>query len=223
MLLSGLLYKEWIKLKWPFVGSLFVALFSTAYVFLTLKHDLKFSTPAQHWNMILFFQFKYYKYLNFIPLVISFGMAIAQFYPEILNKRMKLSFHLPYNENKVLLYMVAIGFSAVFVVSLFQMSLFVGLSSIYFPREIVFHASISVATWLLASWFVYFWTSMVVIEPSWTRRISSISIGLICLFLFMESGGMGVHLPAFFYYLIIIILSFLTILYSGWRFRKGIA
>ncbi len=223
MKLSGIIYKEWIKLRWVLLGSLLIALFATGYVFLTVQHDLKFRSPTSYWNMVLFMSFSYYGYLKFIPLLIGLGMAITQFFPETINKRIKLTFHLPMNENQVLMQMVLFGFICLFGISMFQLVIFIIFSNLFFPVEIITQATLSLIPWVLAGWFAYLWTTFLVLEPTWRKRVQYGIIGIACLFMFLIPAVMGAILPVIPYYLLIVIFCFPAIIYSGYRFRKGAA
>jgi hypothetical protein len=111
--------------------------------------------------------YQYFGYLKYIPLVGGLLIAIAQYFPETINKRIKLSFHLPLKENKILLMMHAFGFGSLLVAYLAIFAVFVVFSASFFPSQIVNDAIISVFPWFLAGFTASFLVALIVLEPVW--------------------------------------------------------
>ena len=101
-----MLYKEWLKIRWFLIGATITGLLVVAYLFLNTQRFITFQGANKVWYSILFLNMQYFSLLKYIPFLIAIGIGVAQYFPETINKRIKLTFHLPINENKILLMMM---------------------------------------------------------------------------------------------------------------------
>ncbi|MDZ7796559.1 MAG: hypothetical protein U5N56_05745 [Candidatus Marinimicrobia bacterium] len=102
--------------------------------------------------------------------------------------------------------------------------LFLGLwlvVSINYPAEVVQKVLMSTLPWFLGGSAVYFLTSFIILEPSWTYRIiyGIVTYGLVDLYFRASTYDQYKTLWAF---ILIVAVMPLTILFSGHRFRRGI-
>jgi glucose uptake protein GlcU len=146
---KSIIYKEWLKTRWFFIAFAALGTLVVGYIFLTVQHNFKFNEPNNYWYTLLFMKLKYFGYLKFAPIAGALAISIAQFFPETVDKRIKLTFHLPLNENKVLLIMTLFGTLCLLAAYLLFLALFVGLSTIYFPSNIILPALVTIAPWFL--------------------------------------------------------------------------
>jgi hypothetical protein len=159
--------------------------------------------------------------LKYIPLAGALIIAIAQYFPETVNKRIKLTFHLPLNENKVLLQMVVYGTICIMLVYLLMLCIFTALSALYFPSDIIIPALISLVPWFLCGLAAYFLTALMVLEPVWIYRLLYLVAALTFIPLFLVPSVAGGYAPANFILVVLVIILSIAILFSGYRFRKG--
>lgn len=221
MQLNGIFYKEWLKVKWTVLGSLLLLVLLLVYMFINVMYDIKFSSGSVYWNSILFKSEHYYHLLKFIPLLIGLAIAMVQFIPETVDKRLKLTLHLPIRENTALLGMLAFGSGIVVAISLFQILMFFCVSLVFFPIEIVKPAIISLLVWNFAGILAYLWMIFVLVEPVWKKRILYSLVGITCTSMFLVPASMGATLPSIPYYMFIMAASFPAMIFGAWRFRKG--
>ena len=169
---KSILYKEWLKIRWFAIIYAALGVLVVGNIFLKVQHDFEFSKAANYWYSILFHGNRFYEYslFKFVPLGGALAIALAQYFPETVNKRIKLTFHLPVNENKALLVMMLFGTFCLFAIAAIQVLFFTGLSLLYFPAEIIQSALISVAPWFLCGFAVYFLSALIVLEPVWKYR-----------------------------------------------------
>ncbi len=219
---KAILFKEWIKIRVAFFGLLAISFLMLINILLNLSHEMKFVAPRMYWYNVVFRQLIFYSGLMYIPVVTGIVLALAQFIPEMTSNRLKLTLHLPVKENNVLLQMISIGFVAtlsIFVVTLLLLTVII---LVYFPTEVYRSVLITSAPWFLAGIAGYFSVAMLVTEPLWIKRILLIPIVYGFLEMFFYLFGYNAYeksLPEF------AVLSFLfgiSILYSGYRFRKGV-
>jgi len=220
-MLKAVIYKEWIKLKWFLIIYVLFALLVTGYIFIKVQHDIAFHEAKNYWYGILFQGFLYFKYLKYIPLIGGLVVAIAQFFPETVNKRIKLTFHLPKDENSMLLMMMEFGAVCLLLCFTLVFLLFWFLSARFLPAEIISAAVISIIPWFLAGFAAYFLVALIILEPVWLFRFLYFAATCAILPFFIEPAVSGGYAPLNLKLVLIVILLSVSLLFSGYRFRKG--
>jgi hypothetical protein len=220
-MLKSIIYKEWIKIRLVAYASLAIGLLALVNIFLTVKHDILFNDATNYWYSFLFRGVVYFGILKFFPLVVGGGVAISQYFPETVNKRIKLTFHLPVSENGILIRMHLFGTAVLASVFGLIVLLFVAGSAVFFPSNIIVPSLISMAPWFLGGFATYFLLALILLEPTWLYRglYSVIAAGFITVFyLRTYIGGYEYMLKHLAF---ITILLSIVVLFSGYRFRKG--
>ena len=220
---KSILYKEWLKIRWFAIIYAALGVLVVGNIFLKVQHDFEFSEAANYWYSILFHGNRFYEYslFKFVPLAGALAIALAQYFPETVNKRIKLTFHLPVNENKALLVMMLFGAFCLFAIAAIQVLLFTGLSLLYFPAEIIQSALISVAPWFLCGFAVYFLSALIVLEPVWKYRFLYLLVAVTFVPIYLQSAASRAYSPALPLLIIFAVLLSVALLFSGYRFRKG--
>ena len=165
--------------------------------------------------------FQYFQLIKYLPLAIGIAIGLAQFFPETVNKRIKLSFHLPVDENKMLVIMMLCGTLSLIISFGLMFLLFWGISVHYLPVEIVNAAIISVIPWFLAGFSIYYFIGLIVLEPVWKYWILYGLVGFATISLYMEPSVAGAFEPINPKLLMLTALLSISLLFSANRFRKG--
>ncbi|MCK5520505.1 MAG: hypothetical protein KAI81_05295 [Candidatus Marinimicrobia bacterium] len=218
---KAITYKEWIKLKTIFLGILTINLLVVFYIFLSVSHDLKFMAAVGYWNKIIFRGVMFYDFYKFFPLASGVFLALAQFIPEIMKNRIKLTFHLPIDENKVLLWMAGFGALLLSAIYLLVGLIFFSLSMVYFPIEITSSLLLTVLPWMLGGLIMYFIVSIIILEPNLPRRLFMLVIGYWIFDILYASYWYNIYTNIFPLIILAVILLSVSILIPGFRFRKG--
>jgi hypothetical protein len=140
----------------------------------------------------------------------------------MVTSRLKLSLHLPVRENSIVLQMLAVGLLAVAALLLVTIVLLSAISLFYFPSQILRSALLTTAPWFLAGLVGYLGLSAVIIEPRWVRRVFLliISYGVI------DSLLLAVNYETFILLLpsatVVAACFTLAIVFTGYRFRRGV-
>jgi hypothetical protein len=219
--MRSIIYKEWIKIRWTFLAFLVLGIVALAIMFLKVRHDILFVDAVNYWYSFLFRGYPYFSLLKFLPLVAGLGIALAQYFPETVSKRIKLTFHLPVRENEILLKMHAFGAGCIIGMFLFFFLIFVAGSFIYFPSEIIRPSLITIAPWFLGGLATYFITALVLLEPIWLYRGLYTVVGAGFITFFYSYGAIGAYKPVLLSLAILTLLLSIVVLFSGYRFRKG--
>lgn len=219
--MKSIIYKEWIKIRWALAGFLALGLAALAVMFLKVRHDILFVDAVNYWYSFLFRGFPYYTLLRFLPFVTGLGIAVAQYFPETVNKRIKLTFHLPVRENEILLKMHAFGLACILALFIILFIVFIAASSVFFPSDIVNPSVASIIPWFLGGLATYFFSALVLLEPVWLYRALFTLTGAGFVSMFYTSAVIGGYSKVLLSLFLLTILSGMVILFSGYRFRKG--
>jgi hypothetical protein len=217
----SLFEKEWIKLRWVFLAYLIISYSALASIAMDLNHAFKIHSAVKYWNNVIAYQVFFFQLLKFIPVIGGLTIAILQFVPESLNQRYRLAFHLPINEQKLLLYMLFIGSAAILMINLLTIGGYACICSIFFPSEIVKISMVTMVPWFLAGLITYLGTATVVTEPNWVQRIVFGITTYFCINLLMQESAYAQYNHILGYYVAILLLYSITILFPGHRLRKG--
>lgn len=218
---KSVVYKEWIKTKWFLIILTFIGLLAVGNIFLKVQHNIAFNEANKYWYLILFQNHQFFKSLKFVPLFIGLTIALVQYIPEIMDKRVKLTFHLPINENKILIMMLGYGTISLLASYVLLFSLFTGLSNHFLATEIVNATIISVTPWFLAGFAAYFLAALIILEAIWKYRIAYFISTCAFILLFFEINIAGGYSPVNLKMTILTLLISISLLFSAYRFRKG--
>lgn len=218
---KSLIYKEWLKVKWFFILFAAIGILAVGYVFLKVQHDFTFNGAKNYWYLFLFQKLQFFSYLKFVPVAGALAIAVAQYFPETVTRRIKLTFHLPLNENKALLIMMFFGTVCLLACYVLFVSLFLGLSFLFFPAEIIGSAMVSIAPWFLAGFAVYYLTALIVLEPVWKFRFLYLVVFASVIPFYFEKAVSGGYAPAIPGLFVLTVILSIAVLFSGFRFRKG--
>lgn len=215
------IYKEWIKIRlvvWVALGLSLIALIN---IFLKVRHDILFVDAANYWYSFLFRGYTFFSILKFLPFVAGLAIAIAQYIPETVNKRIKLTFHLPVSENGVLISMHAFGTLVLVALLALVLILFIAGSSIFFPGNIIEASLLTMLPWFVGGIATYFLVALILLEPMWIYRglYAVVAAGFVTIF--FTGASIGAFKPVLLPLAIVTLLLSSVVLFSGYRFRKG--
>lgn len=220
-MLKSILYKEWIKIRLIVIIALGISVLALINIFLKVRHDILFVDAANYWYSFLFRGFTYFGILKFLPFAIGLGVAIAQYFPETVNKRIKLTFHLPVSENGVLIKMHAFGAGILLALYAVIFLVFVFGSAIFFPHNIIEASLLTLSPWFLGGLATYFLVALILLEPIWIYRglYTIVAAGFITIFYI--GASIGAYQPVLWLLAVITLSLSCAVLFSGFRFRKG--
>ncbi|NCC41464.1 MAG: hypothetical protein EOM21_18975 [Gammaproteobacteria bacterium] len=188
-MLRAIMLKEWLKLRWVWTAALLVHLGGLLYLLLALRHQFQ----VEHSEMIWYWAFELrrllYTQIQFLPALTGAVLAVAQFGPEMLGGRFRLSLHLPVRGD--LLVWSWVGFGAL-LGGLLALLDGVGLYWIvgrWFPHEAAVSAVLTALPWLLGGWVAYFGTTLALLEPARARRLVYAGLTFALLALLYQARG----------------------------------
>ncbi len=217
-----LLYKEWIKSRTVALIAFGVALLCLFYSLYNFRTALHLKGVAHLWSVMIDRDALFVERMRHIPMLLGCVVAIAQMVPEVLQKRLKLTLHLPITDARGTCYMLLFG---VGIIVVYIAIMLIGIASYYgcyMPRELLLRILRSMIPWCLAGPSAYFLTSWVILEGRLMQRIVAllISVGLLLLYFSAQipeayPAGMMATL------LLLTVFSSILPLHAVNRFRKG--
>lgn len=219
---KAIFFKELIKTRRVFWISLLVAIIFAIYAIMCIRR-VGTSHGVEHiWLIMLMKDQTFIDAIKFLPPVIGLALGVAQMSPETQQKRLKLTLHLPYPQNKLIFTMICAGMVQCLLIFIIQ-ALIIG---IYYygvvAPEMTTHVMLTTLPWYLAGLTSYLFTAAVCLEGTWRRRIilSLIALGVVSIY-YMQSVPQaynGIIFGAIIFTLLLILLS----LYSVNRFKEGL-
>ena len=221
-MLQALFYKEWIKTRritW-LMALLMIAL--TAYAFIHTGQSFRMGGAVQVWsNVILKDMPLLPSFIQWFPLLAGSLLGWTQFIPEMTDRRLKLTLHLPMPESKILSSMLLYG--TIVLLSLFIcmfLVLAIGLRS-YYAGEMIAAMTRRMIPWLLGGMLGYYFTCWVCLEPVWRQRVLNTLCAIGGLSLYYLSAKAGAYSPFLPYLLLLVVAGFTFPFYSTARFKEG--
>ncbi len=223
MMYRAIFYKEWIK-TWRVTGLMFLV-FSCfiAYIFISTSQSFRVNGAVNTWEAVIMKDFPLFPAgMKWLPLLAAVLVSLAQYIPEMQNKRLKLTFHLPMKESCILSSMLLYGLMVLSILYILTAVCVLSGLKLYYPPEFISIAFATMLPWFLSGWTAYLLTAWICLEPAWNQRIIN-GIAAVCglsfLFIHALSGGYEPFIPVLTVWLILV---FTFPFYSASRFKDGI-
>lgn len=220
-MLRSLYYKEWQKSRWALLIILLFFAGVITYSFINISQNLRVSGIDQVWDIIVQKGTYYFSHIKYLPLMAGIALAITQYVPEMSNKRLKLTLHLPLPESKIMLTMLSFGIINLSLIFTLVYCILYGGTITYFPSEMAYWNAIVTLPWLLGGITAYLLTVWICIEPVWKQRILNGIISILLLAPYYFEVMPKAYDPIIFYLLILTIISGFFSFHSLIRFKDG--
>ena len=221
-MIKSMIFKEWLKTRWILLSIIVLTSLVLAKIFLTVAYEIRFYEANNYWYNLIFKNYIFFSWLLYIPALSGLILAIAQYYPEISEKRLKLTLHLPAKEESILMSMIVYGLGALLII--FILTILAGglLSGYFFPAEICVSVLITAYPWFLAGLVTYLAAAGIFIEPRWTQRIAMIIITISFISCLFYVRTYDLYINSLTEFTILSLLFIVFSLYATNRFRRGV-
>lgn len=218
-MIKSVFLKEWLKVRKVWLFAIGVNLCMLAYLLLTVRHQFK----VEHSEMIWYWAFELrrllYDSVKYVPLLTGVMIAIAQFLPEMISNRFRLSLHLPIRAD--MLVWSWVGFGALMgglIMAMDAVGLYLIMSG-WFPGEAAWSAVLTASPWFLAGWIAYFGVTLIMMEPQMRQRLFYLVLTLAFLALLYQEKGYQEYDKALPMLFLIAGLFPLTVILPAHRYR----
>lgn len=220
-MIKSIFFKECVKTRWVIVLIILIFVAVIAYSFMNVSRGLRVAGSSHIWDMIVQKNIVFVSFVYYVPLLAGLLLGISQYAPETVNKRLKLTLHLPIKESHNLLTMLAFGvltLSVIFAVA--YVALNIGFNH-YFCTEIAAWNMAKVTPWLFGGIAAYLLCAWICIEPVWKQRIFNSIISLLIVWLFLFDETPNAYNPFLPWLIGGVVLSVIFSFYSLVRFKEG--
>lgn len=218
---KALIFKEWVKTRMVFFISLALAVCVALYAVLMMKRLIELKGVDHLWLIMLLKDNSFIDIIKYVPLVIGLALGVAQMAPEMAQKRLKLTLHLPYPQGKLVGLMLLTGLVELLVIFVIQ-ALIIGIyDASVLPSELVWRVMLTTLPWYFAGLTAYLFVTSICLEGTWARRVILALLGIAVLMIFFLQPALeaynGMMLIILITTLLLTILSFGSIA----RFKEG--
>lgn len=180
-MVRSLFFKEWLKTRMAVVLAGVATMGLCAYILITISRVMESHGMMAVWDTLLNRDTLLIEPLRFVPIVVGVLLGVAQILPEMTQKRIKLTLHLPIENWKSIGIMVLYGAVVMAGLAVLNLGVCFGVMSVWLPAEILKHIFLTAVVWYLAGLLAYFFTVWVVLEPTWKLRIPEMLFAAACL------------------------------------------
>lgn len=220
-MITSLFYKEWIKTRKVLLLSVVVFAAFIVYTFINVEQMFRIGGATEVWADTILKDLSVLSKMQWLPLVLSIIFGLSQFAPEMSNKRLKLTLHLPIPENKIMFSMLAFGLTSLLAIYVVVYIVIMGGLSLYYPAEILLSMFKASLPWFLAGLIAYLFVAWVCLEPVWKQRVFNSLIAIYAITFFMITAKSGALVPFMPYLIVTILVVYLFSFYSMCRFKEG--
>lgn len=220
-MIVALIFKEWKKTRWIIFGVIFVGLLIETYLFLRILRSARMVGMEHLWDVIVNRDTFLFSHLKYWAVVSGIALALAQFIPETINKRIKLSLHLPLPESQIIITMVGYGQLFLLAIFFFILTVVSIVASFYFPQQILYSILTTLLPWLFAGLVANSLMAWICLEPTWSRRIFNILLSTAIIQLFFLSDFPASYIRVLPYIGLVVLCVFPFVFLSVKRFKIG--
>lgn len=222
-MLNAVIFKEWLKIRWVFIGMILINIIVILNTYFDVSNTLKVYSANVFLVKLISFEILFFDDMMHIPLLTGILISVFQFFPEVNQKRLKLTFHLPVQESKMLSQMAGIGLISLLLIFLFDTILLSLVSLNFFPEEVFKSMIITMLPWFLAGFCGYFLITTAFIEPNWTKRVVLTLMGIGLIPLFYSGTGYAKFEKSWLIFTGITFLFGSVVYVSAYNFKRGIS
>lgn len=219
-MLRTITYKEYLKIRRPFLAILAINLVAVAYVWLETRELFRKEHAEMVWYQVLQLGRLYYGALEYAPVAVGVALALVQFLPEMRNERIRLSLHLPVDASAMMLAHFGAGLAALCCCLAVQAAGLAWITRAWFPAEALTLAFGTWLPWALAGMAGYLGVVLSLLEPTYSRRLCNLAAAAGVVGLFYWDVSPGVYAGVLPWLVVSIPLLFLADLHPAYRYRS---
>lgn len=220
-MLKAIIYKEWLKTRGVFFIGLLLSVCIAAFDILSMNRVATMKGVEHIWQIMLMKDNMFVNHLAYIPLAVGLGISLAQMLPEMAQKRLKLTLHLPYSQNKMILAMLAVGLVEMIVVSVVTILMVVVYDSSILVPELVARVVLTMMPWFIGGITAYLVTAAVCIESGIGHRIAILLLGIGMILWFYVGDAPEAYNAVLLPLAVLALLCSLLVYRSVYRFKEG--
>lgn len=181
---QSIFIKEWLKTKFFLLILIIISIIILGYFAFRLNFEFSTIEPeSMMWYRFVQLEQKPYFELLYLYLIFSCLFALFQFLPELIQKRVKVTIHLPLSLTQIVFSHIFIGLVFIVLFYTFLSLCLLAITAHYYPEEIVQIIFKDIFAFSLISIISYILVSALIIEQN--KKILLLKSFLLVLFLFV--------------------------------------
>jgi hypothetical protein len=218
-MLGSILYKEYLKIRWPLLTLIMLNGLLNAVVFIDTRHLFMMDHAEMVWYRVMHLGQIHYDHLKYAPAVSGLLIAFFQYLPEMLGERLRLSLHLPVSPHRLIFSHIVVGLKAVGSVILLNLAALALGTAHYFPPEAVSVSLLTAVPWGLAGMAAYLGLTLVMLEPSFRLKLFNAAVAAGIVGIYLHPADPGGYRPLLLYLLLPMLLMIPAVLLPAYHFR----
>lgn len=218
---KALIFKEWVKTRKVFFICLAFAVCVTLYAVLMMKRLIELKGVEHLWLIMLLKDNTFIDIIKYVPMVVGLAVGVAQMAPEMAQKRLKLTLHLPYPQMKLVGLMLLTGLMELLVIYLVQGVIIAVFDSTVIPSELVSRIMLTTLPWFFAGFTAYLFVTAICLEGTWRRRVIMALLGIAVLMVYFLQPVPEAYNGMLFLLIVVTLLLSLLSFGSIVRFKEG--
>lgn len=218
---KALIFKEWVKTRMVFFICLALTVCVTLYAVLMMNRLIELKGVEHLWLIMLLKDNSFIEVTKYVPMLVGLAVGVAQMVPEMSQKRLKLTLHLPYPQNRLVGLMILTGMCELLIIYLVQMCIIAVYDFTILPVELVGRVTLTSLPWFFAGFTAYLFTSAICLEGTVRRRVVLALLGAAVLTIFFVQPAPEAYnnmIPL----MIVAVAAFVILSYgSVARFKEG--
>lgn len=218
---KAIFYKEWLKTRHVFWGALIIALCFAIYAIVSMNRVVTLKGADHIWLIMLLKDNTFIDVIKFVPLVIGIALGVAQMFPEMLQKKLKLTLHLPYPQMRLVAMMLLVGIIELLVIYIAQILVIAIYDTQILANVLVCRVILTSLPWYVCGINAYMITTAICLEGTWRQRVLlGLLGGGIVAFYYMQSAPEAYNSILWLLFIIALASSLLAFR-SVNRFKEG--
>ncbi len=220
-MLQAFASKEWLKIRRAWWIGLGFNLVGLVYLFFHINHMFALEHAETIWYRAFVIATPHYASIKYLMVVTGLLLAAAQFVPEMLGHRFRLSLHLPVSPDRMVLLSVFMGLCMVAGFMLVDAAGLGLILSRFYPREAVISGLWTAFPWFFAGVTVYLGSALVLLEPWLTRKLICLVLTVGVTSMFFQGVTYEQMDKALLAPVVLTLLFIPAILLPAYRYRNG--
>ncbi len=218
-MIPSILKKELYKSRNPMLAVAGANMLLVGHLWMTTSALFRKEHAEMVWYQAMQLGLPFYETLQYAPVCTGAVLALLQFVPEMKNERLRLSLHLPVDTAALIAVHLLAGLAALAVCLGIQGVGVVLVLQRWFPAEMLQHVLGVWTPWALAGAVGYLGGALVLLEPSFARRMAylAMAVGLAGLPFWPSVQAAGGIAPGWM--LLAILLLGISVLHPAYRYR----
>lgn len=205
-----------------FFVSLVLCVAMAVYVVLRINRLIELKGVEHMWMIMLLKDNTFIDLIKYTPLCAGLIIGVAQMAPEMVQKRLKLTLHLPYPQMRMISLMLITGVVELLLIFAIQSAMIAIYYQTLIPGELVIRVMLTAMPWYFAGFMAYLFSAAICLEGAWVRRSVLVLLGISAVIVCYLQPAPEAYNGMATLMLVFTVLLSLLVAGSVVRFKEGI-